>query len=815
MACRDLIEVAVNLPLPKTFTYHLPAALIDAVKTGMRVLVPFGRKTLTGFVVGFPEEAPCAEIKDVSDLLDEEPLFGENDLQFYQWVANYYYYPLGQTIAAALPQGISASYRQIVSLTEKGRDSLLSGAASEEHLAILRVLENEAELSSNRLEKIIGKRNLRYQLSCLERKGLLLITSTRTRKGTQIKKEKWFSVRAGVTAETLKGKQRELYQFLKEQGASPIGRITAQFKNSAGILKALQQKSLIAFTEKEVLRRPALEEEVFPEPLHTITPEQEKILERLLKGIEERSFFPFLLHGVTGSGKTEVYLRVMDDMVKRGRQCLLLVPEIALTAQLWDRVCSRIDVPVSMLHSSLSSAERFDAWRMIRRGDIKIVIGARSAIFASFADLGAIIIDEEHDSSYKQDVHPRYSARDLALIRGKMSNALVILGSATPSLESYHNAAKKKYSLGSLPGRIEDRPLPQIKVIDLRITSADPKNRQQGIISAQLRDAISRRLQNGEQSLLLLNRRGFAPVFLCQQCGYTFRCPNCEVSLIHHQQEKKLRCHYCDFLLHLPESCPDCKSFFLASLGWGTERLEREVNALFPKARVARMDRDSTAAKGASRNLLKSIVRGELDILVGTQMIAKGHHLPQVTLVGVVCADHSLNFPDYRAGERTFQLLTQVAGRAGRGDKPGEVFIQTYNPEHYSILCAQQHDYRAFFTAEMKHRRELGYPPHTRMINFRLEGANKERLLQYAQALGETSKKFLAQLKLAGTVNILGPAPAPWGKIKGKYRYQMLLKSEKLQSVRLLSSRILQHAQESTGRSGISLSVDVDPVFIL
>jgi primosomal protein N' (replication factor Y) len=287
------------------------------------------------------------------------------------------------------------------------------------------------------------------------------------------------------------------------------------------------------------------------------------------------------------------------------------------------------------------------------------------------------------------------------------------------------------------------------------------------------------------------------------------------VSLIHHQQEKKLRCHYCDFALHLPESCPECKSFFLTSLGWGTERLEREVNALFPKARVGRMDRDSTAAKGATRNLLKSIVRGELDILVGTQMIAKGHHLPQVTLVGVMCADHSLNFPDYRAGERTFQLLTQVAGRAGRGDKPGEVFIQTYNPEHYSIRCAQQHDYRSFFAAEMKYRRELGYPPHTRMINFRLEGANKERLIQHSRDLEEASKKLLAQLKLAGTVNILGPAPAPWGKIKGKYRYQMLLKSEKLQSVRLLAFRILQHAQESTGRSGVSLSVDVDPVFIL
>lgn len=815
MASRDLIEVALNLPLSQTFTYRIPTALKNAITIGMRVLVPFGRKTLTGFAVGFPPEAPCAEIKDVLDLPDEEPLFSEQDLTFYQWVASYYYCPLGQTIAAALPQSISTNFRQFVSLTEKGRACLLHGEETREHLRILQALERNSGLTINGLRRRIGTHTLRHHLPSLVRNGLLQITSTGIRKGTQIKKEKWFAALPTAPVPALKGRQLELYQFLKVQEAAPLSRILAQFKNGARLLKVLEKKNLITVTEKEVLRRPALEDEIFPEPLHTLTAEQKNILKRLQQAIEARVFFPFLLHGVTGSGKTEIYLRVMAELVKRGRQCLLLVPEIALTAQLWDRVCSRIDAPVSLLHSSLTSAERFDAWRMIRRGDIKIVIGARSAIFASCADLGAIIVDEEHDPSYKQDVHPRYNARDLALIRGTMANALVILGSATPSLESYHNAAKKKYNIGVLPERIADRRLPQIKVIDLRITPSNPHNRHPGIISEPLREAIFRRLQNGEQSLLFLNRRGFAPVFLCRQCGYTFRCPNCEVSLIHHQQEKKLRCHYCDFLLPLPERCPDCNSFFLSSLGWGTERLEREVSALFPSARVGRMDRDSTATKGASRKLLKSIAQGELDILVGTQMIAKGHHLPQVTLVGVICADHSLNFPDYRAGERTFQLLTQVAGRAGRGDKPGEVFIQTYNPEHYSIRCAQQHDYRAFFAAEMGQRRELGYPPHTRMINFRLEGANRERLHTYAHALGEAGKKLLTRLRLAETVKILGPAPAPWGKIKGKYRYQMLLKSEKLHSVRLLASRILEQAQESSGRSGINLSVDVDPMFIL
>jgi primosomal protein N' (replication factor Y) len=814
MAHEHLVEVALNLPLHRSFTYNLPPACAGSARIGMRVTIPFGKKTATGYVVGFPQTAPREELKDVEDLLDEEPLFGKDDLQFYQWIADYYYCPLGQIIAAALPQGVNTSYHRLFSITAAGRAALREEAAAGVSRLILEALSAAEETPIKKLEKTIGRRGLSSSLSLLQKKGFIHLEEKKARAGTRVKKECWFTAADFNGSGLLKKKQHAIYQFLMETGASPLGAIAAHVKNPGAAIKALLAKGAVQRSEREVLRRPVPVEEIMPEPVHILTAEQKEILSKLQKELAEKAFSPFLLYGVTGSGKTEVYLRVMEEVLAQGRQCLLLVPEIALTTQLWDRVCSRIEGSVSMLHSSLSSAERFDAWRMIRRGETQIVIGARSAIFASFKDLGAIIVDEEHDPSYKQDSAPRYSARDLALIKGRFSKALVILGSATPSLESYHNVQIKKYQLGLLPRRIEGRKLPPITIVDMRL-GRDARGAGQSIISPQLKEAIARRLQRGEQSLLFLNRRGFAPAYLCQQCGYTFRCPNCDVSLIHHLRDKKLRCHYCDLSVPLPESCPQCRSFFLTPLGWGTERLEKEMGILFPAARTARMDRDTTAAKGATRTLLKRIIKGELDILIGTQMVAKGHHLPQVTLVGVVCADHSLNFPDYRAGERTFQLLTQVAGRAGRGSVPGEVYIQTYNPEHYSILCAQEHDYQKFFSAEMEHRRELGYPPCTRMINFRLEGNSQERLIKYARELGNAAEQLRSQGRLTAAVEILGPAAAPWGKMKGKYRFQMVLKSSHMQSVRLLASRILNHAQSHLKASGISLSVDVDPVFIL
>jgi primosomal protein N' (replication factor Y) len=810
----DLIEVVVALPLDKTFTYRLPPAYIDTVQVGMRVLVPFGKRKLTGYVVGLGTASPCEEIKDIEDVIDAEPLFSPQDLSFYQWTSQYYFYPLGQTISEALPQGINSTYQQIVSLAEKGKMLLGDNSLTELQRSILNALAEEKAIPCKKLEKTVGRYNLYNSLHHLCERGGITLAWKKTRHGTRPKTEQWFSAHSPEAHPLLKGKQKEIYQILSGKGSLPLRAITAAFGNCSAALQALLKKSLICCVEREALRMPASADEIFPEPVHVITDDQQAIIKQLRTGIEGKTFFPFLLHGVTGSGKTEIYLQIMEEVLRRGRQCLLLVPEIALTVQLWDRVISRINAPAAMLHSNLTSAERFDSWRMIRRGEIKIVIGARSAVFASFADLGVIIVDEEHDSSYKQDAKLRYSARDLSLIKGKFSSAVVVLGSATPSLESTHNTVQKKYHRGLLAKRIEDRQLPAIKIIDMRIAQ-ELKKGGQHIISPALQESIARHLQNGQQCLLFLNRRGYAPVVICQQCGYTFRCPNCDVSLIHHHREQKLRCHYCDSIMPQPESCPQCHSYFLEPLGWGTERLEKDILQLFPKARVARMDRDTTTSRGAARNLLKHLYKGDIDILIGTQMIAKGHHLPQVTLVGVVCADHSLNFPDFRASEHTFQLLTQVSGRAGRGDVPGEVIIQTYNPEHYSIRCAQRHDYQRFFEIEMNHRKELGYPPYARMINIRLEGASKEKLIKCAADLGATSKNFLSQLKGKSPVEMLGPAPAPWGKLKGKYRYHMLLKSQDINSLRRLAAQIINHARTVLHGKGISLAVDVDPVFVL
>ena len=557
-----------------------------------------------------------------------------------------------------------------------------------------------------------------------------------------------------------------------------------------------------------------MQENLFVEPVHNLTPDQTKALKEALRMVRQKKFYPFLIHGVTGSGKTEIYLKLMEQALSIGRQCLYLVPEIALTTQLWDRISSRLATSISMLHSSLTNAERFDAWRMIKKGEVNVVMGARSAIFAPFPDTGLIIVDEEHDGSYKQDDGLRYNARDISLLKGKFSNAVVVLGSATPCLESYHNAMQKKYGFERLPDRVENKPLPAVQIIDMKTETARQKKKG-GIVSEELQKAIKQRLKDGQQSILFLNRRGFARAFLCRQCGFTFSCPNCDLSLIHHSWQKKLRCHYCDFSIPLPEECPECDSYFLTSLGWGTERLEGEIKQLFPDARTARMDRDTTSSGKALRIILKDVYAGKIDILIGTQMIAKGYHLPGVTLVGVLCADHSLNFPDYRASERTFQLLTQVAGRAGRGDVSGEVIIQTYNPDHYSIVCARTHDFKKFYEIELRHRKELGYPPFSKIINVRFEGEDRRKVEACSHKTGQIARKILACSCKTALVEILGPCPAPLERIKNRYRYHMILKCGNIQQLRALTSTLLEQTKKYINRKDVKLIIDVDPIFIM
>jgi primosomal protein N' (replication factor Y) len=567
-------------------------------------------------------------------------------------------------------------------------------------------------------------------------------------------------------------------------------------------LKRLVELGFLSEAEEELRRDPFLDRPAPSDAPVEPTAEQTAALEAIGAALKGGGFAPFLLHGVTGSGKTEVYLRAIAEALAQGRRALVLVPEIALTPQLVSRFRARFtEASIAVLHSGLSDGERYDAWRAIARGEVSIVIGARSAVFAPLEKLAIIVVDEEHEASYKQGEGFRYHGRDLALLRGQMAGAAVVLGSATPALTTFFRAQEGQTGYLSLSGRALRRSLPEVSLVDL--TAARPE----GALSEELAVALRENLERGEQALLLLNRRGFAPFLLCSDCGRTFRCPNCDITLTYHQGRRLLRCHYCDHAEAPPDLCPQCGGGNIEPEGTGTERLEEELGQLFPTARIARMDRDTTSRKGAHQRLVEAMEKGEVDILVGTQMVAKGHDFPGVTLVGVIGADSTLNFPDFRSGERTFSLLSQVAGRAGRGEKPGRVFIQTYAPDHYALACAAAHDYRGFYDQEIACRRELRYPPFGFLVNLVLSGNDPARVSRAAQTLAEGLQRGAAE------VEVLGPAPCPLARLRGKSRMQILLKAPRRLSLRRLLDR-LADLQKGVS-AGVRLAVDVDPVDML
>ncbi len=807
---RHLVEIAVPLPVYRTFTYGVPGAF-RGLRIGMRALVPFGKRRLSGYAVGFPEKAELKDVKDILDIIDEEPLFGETDLRFYLWAARYYCYPPGQAIKAALPQGLTVTYQQVFSITPAGRERSQLRSVSERERAVLQHLA-ERPCTVKTLERHIGVQGLQYTLSTLKKHGWVTVDLRRKAQSVTIKKEKWY-VPASECSGPLRGKQKAVMEFISLNRPSSGRQLRQHFGSCSTQINALIKKGFITQQEQELYRRPAAQETTFIEPLNRLSEDQQAVVAQLDAALARGSYYPVLLEGVTGSGKTEVYLQIIARVLGSGRQCLYMVPEIALTVQLLDRIRSRLNVPVAMLHSSLTPAERYDTWRLIRRGEVNVVLGARSSVFASFKDLGIIVVDEEHDHSYKQDDGFCYNARDLAMLKATYAGCMVILGSATPSLESYHNVLTGKYSAAALPRRVENRTLPRVAVIDMK---AEPKKHRKkaGIISRYLLQALEQRLDSGHQSILFLNRRGFSTTFICQSCGYAYRCKNCDVPLIHHKQARLLCCHYCGQAMRMPDACPSCGSFFLASLGWGTERLESEVQHLLPKARIARMDRDTASKRSSIHRMLQQMYHREIDILIGTQMIIKGYHLPEVTLVGAVCADQSLNIPDYRAAERTFQILTQVAGRAGRGAFNGEVIIQSYNPEHYSIQCAKLHDFHQFYEKEIRYRDEVSYPPCGRLINIRLEGAFEQKVVSCSEAIGRSARAMVKENRLQQTVSILGPAQAPWSRLKGKYRYHILLKGNHLDPLRrIVTNLLLTHKQQKA--PGVTVTIDVDPLFIM
>jgi primosomal protein N'' len=524
----------------------------------------------------------------------------------------------------------------------------------------------------------------------------------------------------------LTDKQKRIVDFLSRHGESSFSSLRREFKSASSIIRSLKKKGIVNISEREVYRRPEHGPDIGEDDAGFIlNKEQQAAATEIIRGILSGKFSPYLLHGITGSGKTEVYINAIKKVLKLNGSAIFLVPEIALTPQLLSRFNRRFeDNEIAVLHSGISRRARYDQWRKIQSGETRIVVGARSAIFAPVRNLRLIIVDEEHSTSYKQDDRVQYNARDLAVVRAKLNSAAVVLGSATPRIQTYHNTKEKRYRHLSLPVRVENKPLPQVDIIDMR----KEKDERGGnpIFSRLLKSSIRDTLERGKQTLLFLNRRGFNTLLHCLDCGYVFKCLNCSISMTYHADGGTLRCHYCDYNINLPSICPECGGRRIRNYGVGTERVEKEVSRLFPRARVGRMDSDTTAKKGVYEKLLKALDTGDIDILIGTQMITKGHDFPNVTLVGVVSADMSLNIPDFRAAERTFQIITQVSGRSGRGNSPGRVVVQTFSPEHYAIKRAREHDYPGFYGDEIALRRELDYPPFSRMVNLRISG-NKKR----------------------------------------------------------------------------------------
>ena len=808
---RNLVEVAIGLPVEKTFYYEIPSGFGERLRLGSRVLVPFRGRNVTGYAIAFPSnltDYPKADgLKPISDILDEGPLFDEQMLAFYRWISDYYLYPLGQVIKTGLPPGINLETQRLLCITPKGRNFLESRKPTQEEHRILRFIADHGQLPLNK----VAKHFPHWRIYSLEEKGFIQFNQELKAVRVKPKREKMVKYRREEAGEQhLSPKEKEVLVFIREMGEIPHKSLCAKFKGASRIVKMLEQKGLVSLEPREVYRDPLSHlmngEDLRPE----LTPKQVKALETIAGETDSLRFSPFVLYGITGSGKTEIYLRAIERAVQMGRGAIVMVPEISLTPQLIGQFLKRFGRRVATIHSGLSSGERYDEWRRIRGGQVDIVVGARSAIFAPLERLGMIIVDEEHETSYKQEEKLRYNARDMAVVRAKLCDAVLILGSATPSLETYHNAMADKFRLLKLDERIKGKPLPTVEIVDMR-----KEGGREAILSRRLRNALAENLAAGRQALLFLNRRGFANFIQCPDCGFVFKCPNCSVSLTYHFRGRKLICHYCNYTIVLPDLCPNCEGYGIRSFGIGTEGVDDEVRKLFPGATVDRMDRDTTREKRSHHRILKKVKSGETQILVGTQMIAKGHDFPNVTLVGVICADLSLNLPDFRASERTFQLLTQVAGRAGRGMDPGKVIIQTFNPDHYSVQMASDQDFGKFYREEVRFREELCYPPFSRLVNLRIEGTSQKKSLRAAEEIGEWGRSLLQERFSGKGIEMLGPSPAPLVKLKGRYRYQMLIKGLRANPLHRFVEGLAHRAKERWRGRGVNLSIDIDPISVM
>jgi len=840
-------NVALPVPLRTTFTYAVPESLQGTVHSGSRVLVPFRKKTLVGVVVELAESAPPGtKIREITRVLDFVPALTPKLIELAHWIAGYYLAPVGEVFRAMLPPLTEVkSQRQIV-LTEAGREAaeslsggeLSHGLTSGEAAFLAKLKEKKGVLPLGPAAKLGVDATA---LQRLQRHGLIEIRETvEGRKRRTQRVIAWKGGAAAIEKPNEKESEKEEREE-KENAETPFG--SAQDKTSTLRKRREERVRELLATERGPLPLPQLlklaqvtrafiermlrdglleswEEPIDPAedpfdagyspPAHELNAEQESAMKAIRARFELGEFGVQLLHGVTGSGKTEVYLRAVQDTLARGKTAIVLVPEIALT--LWiGRQCrgwfgAKFE-GVAVLHSALSDVERAREWWRVRNGEARVVVGTRSAVFAPLENVGLMIVDEEQENSFKQEETPRYHGRDVAIVRAKMEGALALLGSATPSMETYHHAREGKYELLTLASRVADRSLASVEVVDLR--EDFQQTHQTSPISAALHAGIQECLANGTQALVLINRRGYSWSVLCRSCGASVQCVNCSISMTHHKQRNRLECHYCGSIQAIPKSCPKCQSKYVYFFGEGSEHLEERLRKEFPGARIARLDRDTARTKRQYQETLGAFAGGALDILVGTQMLAKGHDFQRVTLVGVVSADSSLSMPDFRAAERTFQLLTQVAGRAGRGELAGRVLIQTYYPEHYAIQDAVKQDYLSFFERELHFRRMMAYPPFTSLANVIVRDVSLEKAIRWSRQLSE----YFSPHDDKG-VRILGPATAPLARLKKEHRFQFLLKSPKRSVLTKLLGGALAYC-DAKEIPDTAVLVDMDPLSLL
>jgi len=743
----NYLKILVDIPvqqLDQCYDYKIPPKFQGLLKIGQVVQVPFGKRRVAGFIIGFSDSPEVEEklLKEISELLYSEPFFDRELLELFQWMAAYYKANLISIIRAAIPAGV------------------LSGK--------------------------IKKKMIRYvQIKCSD-------------------KEAWdFIEREGKKSY----KQAEVLKLLlNKKSLYTVSELAELANTTSDAIQRLVKKNILEYIEKVERRRPFLERDNKYEKTLLPTKSQQTVINKINKQIVKKEHSVFLLHGVTGSGKTEVYLQVIDTALKNSLGAVVLVPEISLTPMMVKRFYSRFGNKIAVLHSNLSPGERYDEWLRLKKGEASIAIGARSAVFAPVKNLGLIIIDEEHENSYKQGEYPYYHAREVAMKRSKIIGGTVVLGSATPSLETYYLAEKGVFVFSELPDRISQQGLPPVEIVDMR---EELKKGNTGIFSGSLQQLIADALQKKNQVIIFLNRRGYANFVFCRECGLAVKCPNCDISLTYHADINRLSCHYCDRTVKLPERCPECGSTYLGEYGFGTERLEEELCGLFPGAVVERMDVDTVSRKGSHQKILSHLENGEIDILVGTQMIAKGHDYPNIGVVGVISADTILNIPDFRSAERTFQLLTQVAGRTGRGEEGGQVIIQTYNPEHYSIKAACKHDFQEFYKKEILVRESYQYPPFTLLVNIIIKSPKEKEVIRASNDL----YKFLQTYKSL-ILEVLGPAPAGISKIKNQYRWQIIMKFNGYKKRNFVLSGIREEFLNKI-KKDVVFRIDVDPIIMI